>query len=208
MFESHCRNLSGNIQSPGSQGSSKGSKSSSSGLDDLYFITSPNDDMKFDDDPFTNESNLGTDYFPDDMAADELDMDDIDEIDTNNMAVYSDSSSSLNKKDRSKYFEESTSNAPAVVKSTEGKSAVLPQKGKSLLVKSAGKTLPEIQISVPIMDDNTMRTEGSDVLAQAISSADISPNSLNGQSVISNYDETSRVSLRLNSKFIANLINQ
>jgi hypothetical protein len=171
--------------------SSKGSKS---GLDDFCFIASPdeNNSMKFDDDLLTNESNIGTDYFADATASDDLDMDDIDEIDTNNMAVYSGPSS--HKKDRSKHG--STSNASQVVKSeAKEKPSVVPQKGKSLLVKSAGKTLPEIQITVPMMDDNsTTDADGSDVLAQAISSADISPNSLNGQSVVSNYDETSRVS--------------
>lgn len=190
--------MSTNIQSPGSQSSSKGSKSSSGLEDDLYFDATnhyKNVMKKFDDaiNPITNLENIGTNYFADTNGPDDLELDDIDEIDTNNMAIYS---GAPLKKDR-KYFggsSSSSSSASNLVMKKDGKQnkpIVVPQTGKSLLNKNniGGKSLPEIKIDIL----NEEAVSGEDVLAQAVDAAEISPNSLTGQSVVSNYDENSRV---------------
>lgn len=187
--------MSANIESPGSQTSSKGSKSSF-GLEENYFSPQiENHTMMTNIDagsnPFTNLANIDTNYFTDFYAPDDLDLDEIDEIDTKNMAIYS-SAGASSKKDR--FFEESSTSAAELLESLETKqskpSASQP-KGKSLLMKSGGKTLPEINIDILKEDESANVAE--DVLAQAVDAANISPNSLSAQSIISNYDENSRV---------------
>lgn len=150
--------------------------------------------------PFTNFA-IGNNYFADLNPTEDLDLDDIDEIDTNNMAIYS---GSPIKKDQ-KYLEGSSSGSievlkgkkqPKAVTNTSQKNGRTTKSGKnshSLLTKiSAGKSLPEIKINVLNEDENT--GDGNDVLSQAINAADISPNSLTNNSNISNYDENSLVS--------------
>lgn len=191
--------MSANIQSPGSPSSCKGSKSSS-GLDDLYFSLS-NDNhlmMKYAGfNNFSNNNNVGANYFADVDPNVEMGLEDIDEIDTNNMAIYSGESG---KKARGKELFATSSNGSDLLKRQEGKqqaqAVVVPQKttqGKSLIKNEGkGKVLPEINIEV---NSDNAASDDNDVLAQAIDAANISPNSMAGQSVISNFDETSRVSL-------------
>jgi hypothetical protein len=183
--------MSANIQSPGSPSSSKGSKSSSE-LDDLYFTLSNDNNslLKYADfNTLTNNDNIGTNYFADINPSAVLGLDDVDEIDTNNMAIYN---GGPVKKSRGKDLFETATTAGLLTKGKQQqppKAVYVPQKasqGKSLL-KGEGKVLPEINIQVA---DNSA---SEDVLAQAVDAANISPNSLAGQSMISNYDENSRV---------------
>lgn len=199
--------MSANIESPGSQASSKGS----SGLEDNYFSHQIENHIMMNIDaginPFTNHDNIDDTYFTDFYAEDALDLDDVDEIDTKNMAIYSgadddDDDNKPLKKDRKKYYLEdsSASTAQELIKSLDTKqsnTSSAQQKGKSLLMKSKGKTLPEIKIDIVNENDSANVGDGNDVLAQAVDAANISPNSCTRQSIISNYDENSRVSLSL-----------
>lgn len=189
--------MSANIQSPGSPSGSQGSRSSS-GLEDLYISLSSDSNlmMKYADiNSLTNQQNIDTNCFTDIDSNLDLGIENIDEIDTNNMEVYS---GGPVKKSRGKEIFGTSSNSAELLKRTDGKqqqakAVVVPPKasqGKSL-IKTEGKPLPEINIDVA--SDNA--STGDDVLAQAIGAADISPNSMAGQSMISNYDENSRVSL-------------
>lgn len=180
------------IESPGSSKSSKGSKSSS-GLDDLYFsLSNDHNLMKYAEifDPLTNNDNIGTNYFTDVDPNVGLDIDDIDEIDTNNMAIY-DSGTPAKRPRGKELFTATPANGGDLLKRQDGKqqskTIFAPQKtqqGKSL-IKNDEKALPQISIDVP--------NEHEDVLAQAVDAANISPNSFTGQSLISNFDEDSRV---------------
>lgn len=147
--------------------------------------------------PFTNNDNIGTNYFADLTPSQvDLGLDDIDEIDTNNMAIYS--GEPVKKNGTSGRGKELFETSSGFLKGKQqqqqqqpARTVIVPQKasqGKSL-IKNESKDLPEINIDVA--NDNA----GDDVLAQAVDAANISPvNSLAGQSMISNYDENSRVS--------------